>query len=98
MGFWLLLATTTTVSAAELPQSWSLQAGATPTVSVNDISGHIRVAAAAGDTVGIQASARGGDAAARRQFAVEVTSDPAAGRVDVQVRCADHDCHNSIDI
>src|SRR5262245_31666734 len=80
-----------TVTAAQLPRTFTFKVGAAPTVSVQDILGDIRVEAVAGDSVAIDASAHGGDAAARARWTVDVTAD--GSRVDVRVRCSDAEDH-----
>ena len=86
-----------TVTAAQLPRTFTFTVGSTPTVSVRDIMGDIKVEAVAGDSVTIDASAHGGDAAARARWAIEATGD--AGHVDVRVRCAegeDRHCRDEV--
>src|SRR5215471_896814 len=92
----LLLAAT--VTAAQLPRTFTFKAGDAPTVSVQTILGDIRVEAVAGDTVAIDATARGGDAAALARWTVEATAD--GSHVDVRVRCteADRRCQDEVSI
>ena len=85
-----------TVTAAQLPRTFTFKVGATPTVSVQTILGDVRVEAVAGDSVTIDATVQGGDAAARAHWTLETTGD--GDHVEVRVRCteAEHRCPDEV--
>jgi len=74
-----------TVTAAQLPQTWSFKTGAAPQVGVANISGPITVDGVAGDAVTVEATASGGSAAERARWTVEVTCE--RGSVSARVCC-----------
>ncbi|HJZ88265.1 MAG TPA: DUF4097 family beta strand repeat-containing protein [Polyangia bacterium] len=74
-----------TVTAAQLPQSWSFKTGPTPTVNVANILGPITVEGVSGETVTVEATVSGGTDAERARWSVEVVGD--GGSVHARVCC-----------
>lgn len=80
MNFALLLV----LAAAPAPQSWQFQTDGSPKVSISNVNGSVRVEAAEGKTVSVEATQEGSEAE-RAKFPIEVEQD--GDEVTVRMCC-----------
>jgi hypothetical protein len=85
----------TAAAAGDAPRTWRFATGPSAEVRIDNVSGRIDVAAAAGTEVVVEAVARGGSAADRARWQLE--AEGAGSAVKFRARCGEgwHGCSSS---